>query len=78
MASSEEKVIQYHISRLKDKNPEVLLKTIKALVEYGEKAKDALPLLEELFKNSGDPDVKKAAQQAGRVIFLKVKEAEEQ
>lgn len=67
--SSEDKVIQFHISRLRDKNPEVLLKTIQELVQFGAKAKPALPALRELFLSSDNLDVKKAAQQAGRVIF---------
>ncbi|MCB9435716.1 MAG: HEAT repeat domain-containing protein [Anaerolineales bacterium] len=70
--SSKEKVIQYHISRLKDKNPEVLLKTIQELAQFGKDAADALPLLESLFWNSEDVSVKKAAQYAGRVILQQI------
>ncbi len=74
MPSSEDKVIQFYISRLKDKDVAVLLKTISALVEFGAKAKDALPVLEEVFKNHKDVEVKKAAQEAGRRIYMLVKQ----
>lgn len=67
--SSKEKVIQYHISRLKDKNPEVLVKTIQELAQFGKDAADALPLLESIFWTSQEPSVKKAAQHAARVIL---------
>jgi hypothetical protein len=69
MASSQDKVISFHISRLKDKNTDVLLKTIEQLITFGADAKDALPLLEELYKSNEDPDVQKAAQHAGLYIY---------
>ncbi len=71
--SSEDKVIQFHISRLRDKNPDVLLKTIQELVQFGAKAEPALPTLKDIFENTDNLDVKKAAQQAGRAIFAQVK-----
>jgi hypothetical protein len=74
MASSQDKVISFHISRLKDKRSDVLLKTIEQLVTFGADAQDALPLLEDLFKTSEDIDVRKAAQDAGRSIYLQVQE----
>jgi DUF1009 family protein len=77
MQSSEDKVIQFHIARLKDKNPDVLTKTIQELERFGAKADAALPILEELFRTSDDVGVKKAAQQAGRSIYLAVKGQEE-
>lgn len=72
MASSQDKVIKFHISRLKDKSSDVLLKTIEQLVTFGADAEDALPLLEELFKNNEDVEVRKAAQDAGRSIYLQL------
>ena len=72
MASSQDKVISFHISRLKDKSSDVLLKTIEQLVTFGADAKDALPLLEELFKTNEDVEVRKAAQDAGRSIYLQI------
>lgn len=77
MQSSEDKIIQFHIARLKDKNSEVLLKTITELERYAEKAKAALPLLEMLYKTSEDESVKNAAKQAGRNIYFAVKGQEE-
>ncbi len=80
MASSQDKVIRFHISRLKDKNSDVLLKTIEQLLTFGADAEEALPLLEELFKTNEDIEVRKAAQDAGRFIYLqtqkKVNEAQ--
>ncbi len=75
--SSQDKVIQFHISRLKDKNQEVLLRTIKELVQLGARAEPALAGLEELFRTAPDPEVKQAAQQAGRIIFTAVQAEED-
>lgn len=76
MASSQDKILEFHISRLKDKNPEVVKKTIKELVLMEDRAAAALPALEELFRTAEDPEVKKAAQQAGFVIYTKTKESQ--
>jgi hypothetical protein len=64
-----EKLLAYHIGRLKDKNRDVRLKSIEELQHLGDV--DALPSLQELFKTDPDPEVRKAAQEAGRTIFLK-------
>jgi len=63
------KVIEYHISRLQDKNPGVRLKAIKELEIIG--AQEALEPLKSLFQSDPDNEVRKAAQAAGRAIFLK-------
>jgi HEAT repeat protein len=63
------RIVEYHISRLKDKNPEVRLKAIKELELLADP--DALDALGEVFANDPHPDIRKAAQDAGRVIFLK-------
>lgn len=73
MASSKDKVLQFHISRLKDKNIDVLLRTIQELVKFGAAAEDALPELERIFRTHEDTTVKKAAQLAGYEIYQKVK-----
>jgi hypothetical protein len=73
VATSEEKMIEFHISRLKDKQPDVLLRTIQELVNFGAKAERALPALEALYKSSPDPNVKEAAHRAGRTIFFATK-----
>lgn len=70
-----DKVLEYHISRLKDKRPDVLLKTIKELALLGEQAEPALAALEEVFRTATDADVKTAAQKAGLTIHTKIKEA---
>ena len=62
MASSQQKVVQFHISRLKDKNPEVLLRTIQELAAFGADAAEALPILEQVYRNHDDPQIKRAAQ----------------
>ncbi len=63
------RVIEYHLARLKDKNAAVRLKAIKELELIG--AVEALEPLRDLFENDPDIDVRKAAQAAGRAIFLK-------
>jgi HEAT repeat protein len=64
-----EKLLAYHIGRLKDKNRDVRLKSIEELQHLGDA--EALPSLQELFKTDPDAEVRKAAQEAGRAIFLK-------
>jgi hypothetical protein len=73
MATSEEKMIEFHISRLKDKQPDVLLRTIQELVNFGAKAERALPALEALYKSNADANVREAAHKAGRTIFFAIK-----
>lgn len=78
MTTSKDKVLQFHINRLKDRNQEVVLRTIEELIKFGAAAEDALPALEQLFFTSEDTVVKKAAQIAGKEIHKKVKEAKPQ
>lgn len=63
------RVIDYHIARLKDKNSAVRLTAIKELELLG--ATEALEALQDVFQNDEDLDVRRAAQSAGRAIFLK-------
>lgn len=65
------KVVEYHISRLQDKNPQVRLKAIKELELLADP--DALEALKSVFDTDTDLEVKRAAQEAGRAIFLKSK-----
>lgn len=65
-------LVHYHIARLKDKNPAVRLKAITELVLLGDA--EALDALETVFRDDTDAEVKKAAQEAGRTIFLKQRE----
>jgi len=63
------RVVNYHIGRLKDKNPEVRLKSINELRLIGDP--EALGALEEIFRTDPDMEVRKAAQAAGYAIFTK-------
>lgn len=70
MPSATEKMISYHISRLKDKSPQIRVKSIEELALL--EATEAYPVLEELFRTDPEPDVRAAAQKAGRVLYLKI------
>ena len=63
------RIIDYHIGRLQDKSSSVRLKAINELGLLGDPG--ALDVLQEVFQNDPDPEVRKAAQDAGRIIFLK-------
>ena len=67
------RVVEYHIGRLKDKNPEVRLKSINELKLIGDPA--ALEPLKEVYESDEEAEVRKAAQDAGRDIFLKQKKS---
>jgi HEAT repeat protein len=67
------RIVEYHISRLQDKNPDVRLKSINELALLADP--DALDALQSVFNNDPDPEIRKAAQEAGRAIFLKQREA---
>jgi len=69
LVSVNKKLVAYHIGRLKDKNVSVRLKSILELKELGDP--DALTALQEVYKGDIDAEVRKAAQEAGRAIFLK-------
>ncbi len=66
-----QKLLEYHISRLKDKRVEVRLQSIQELVLLNDAG--ALEALRDVFSNDNDADVRKAAQEAGRVIFTNQK-----
>lgn len=63
------RIVEYHMGRLKDKSPEARVSAIQELVLL--EAFEAMPALEELFRTDPDEDVRKAAQRAGRELFLK-------
>ncbi len=67
--SVNQKLVAYHVGRLKDKNTEVRLKSIAELKELGDP--EALEALQEVYKHDSDLVVRKAAQEAGRAIFVK-------
>ncbi len=65
------RVVNYHIGRLRDKNPDVRLKSINELRLIGDP--DALDALEQVFRTDPEAEVRKAAQAAGLEIFTKQK-----
>jgi hypothetical protein len=69
--SATERMIAYHMARLKDKNPEVRIKSIQELALL--EATDAYSLLKDLYDNDPDTTVRKAAQEAGRKLYLLMK-----
>lgn len=62
-----ERIIEYHINRLKDKNADVRLKAIQELRLL--KAIEALDALREVYETDINADVKRAAQLAGRALY---------
>lgn len=66
------RLVEYHIGRLQDKNPDVRLKSINELALLADS--DALEALQHVYENDADPEVRKAAQEAGRAIFRKQRE----
>lgn len=66
---SKNRVTEYHIARLSDKRPEIRLDAIHQLVLLD--SVEALDKLKEVYENDAEPEVRKAAQKAGRDIFLK-------
>lgn len=64
-------LVEYHLLRLQDKSVEVRLRSINELRLLGDPV--ALPELERLYRTDPDPEVRKAAQAAGRELFQKKK-----
>lgn len=62
-----QKLLEYHIARLKDKRPEIRLQSIQELVLLNDVG--ALEALRDVFDSDADVEVRKAAQEAGRTIF---------
>lgn len=67
--SVNKKLVTYHIARLKDKSADVRLKSIRELAELGDP--EALDILQQTYRSDPDLAVRKAAQDAGRAIFLR-------
>jgi HEAT repeat protein len=74
MSTNIKRVIAYHISRLKDKNPETRLKSIQELGQLPDE--DSLVALQQAYQTETDPVVKKAAQEAGRLVFSQINGAQ--
>jgi HEAT repeat protein len=62
------KLVAYHLVRLEDKDPSVRIKAIQELAELGDS--EVMARLQDVFKTDPSQDVRKAAQEAGRRIFL--------
>lgn len=75
VSSNHKKLVQYHLARLKDRRPEARLAAISELTELGDR--DALPALQALFETDPDISVRRAAQHAGRLIFLRTRKSGE-
>jgi hypothetical protein len=58
----------YHIERLKDKDPQIRLKSVNELLLLEDPT--CLDALEQLYRFDPDPEIRKAAQEAGKTIFL--------
>ncbi len=67
--SVNKKLVAYHIARLKDKSAEARLKSIHELAELGDP--EALDALQQTYRSDPDLEVRRAAQEAGRAIFVK-------
>lgn len=63
-----QKIIEYHMNRLKDKRAEIRIQSIQELVLL--KAFEALDTLREIYETDADTEVRKAAQVAGRELFM--------
>jgi HEAT repeat protein len=68
------KLLTYHLARLEDKNPDVRLKAIHEIELLGDV--DALDTLRRVYNTDIDLDVRRAAQNAGRAIFLRQQAAQ--
>jgi len=65
----EKKLIAYHLHRLKDRDPQVRLASIHELELLADP--EVLPALRKLFETDPVIEVRKAAQAAGRKLYLK-------
>ncbi len=61
------KLVAYHIARLRDRSPDVRLRSIQELAQLGDP--EALEALHAVYTTDVDAEVRQAAQDAGRVIY---------
>lgn len=64
-----DRLVAYHIARLQDRNPDVRLRSIHELKLLADPA--ALDALQAVFRDDPVLEVRRAAQVAGRIIFLR-------
>ncbi|MBL8116313.1 MAG: HEAT repeat domain-containing protein [Anaerolineae bacterium] len=74
MTTSTKRIIAYHIARLQDKNRDVRLKSIAELILLPDR--DSLDALKQVVEKDSDNEVRRAALEAGRTIFLHLKQQE--
>mgnify|MGYP006283950715 CR=1 FL=1 len=70
-----ERIIEYHINRLKDKNPDARLKAIEELRLL--EAIEALDALRDIYENDPNDDIRQSAKQAGKEIYQKKRDGEQ-
>lgn len=66
---SKSRVVDYHLARLNDKRASIRIDAIQELVLLN--STEVLDKLREVYEQDEDDEVRKAAQVAGREIFLK-------
>ncbi len=71
MTSSVKRIVAFHIARLQDKNRDVRLKAITELSLLPDV--EALDALRHIVEHDADMEVRQAAQEAGRSIFIQLK-----
>ena len=64
---SMKRMVDYHISRLKDKRADIRLDAIQELLLLD--ATEALNALEEVYHHDADEEVRRAAKNAGKKLF---------
>jgi len=64
---SVKRMVEYHITRLKDKREDIRLEAIQELVLLD--ATEALNELEDIYHNDPNEDVRRAAKDAGKKLF---------
>ncbi len=65
------RVVAYHIARLNDKRADIRLESIEELRLICNS--DCLEALQKVYTNDESREVRRAAQEAGREIYLKTK-----
>lgn len=61
------RIVEYHISRLSNKDPNIRLQAIQELALLCDA--DAMDALQDIYENDSEENVRQAAKQAGREIF---------
>lgn len=67
------RIVEYHISRLQEKNPAVRLQAIEELILLADL--DSLEALKAVYENDPEEEIRIAARKAGQKIFAKHQKA---